>query len=87
MSGSLGPYSLSRNTEKKLPPRATGVGSWGEGDSVSVRDRQVEDEKEVSCYTLCCTVLAAKAGLSVGMQALSSAYPGKGFEGARHPHP
>lgn len=54
---------------------------------MSVRDRQVEDEKEVSCYTLCCTVLAAKAGLSVGMQALSSAYPGKGFEGARHPHP
>lgn len=56
---------------------------------MSVLDRQVENEEEVSCYIEepHCAVLAAKVGLFVRMQAFSSAPPGKVFEETQHPYP
>lgn len=56
---------------------------------MSVLDRQVENEEEVSCYTEepHCAGLAAKGGLSVRRQAFSSAPPGRVFEATQHPFP
>lgn len=56
---------------------------------MSVLDRQVENEEEVSCYTEepHRAVFAAKMGLLVRTQAFSSAPPGRIFEATQHPYP